>query len=302
MSAQALVHYQSGEWRQALSQFDESANIYLNQCRGHQSVACQSERMAVDTLYALGDMAELSRRVPAILRAADDRGDLHGVTDMRTGLPNCHWLVQDRVEQARADCVRGEKQWSERSFFLQHYYSALAFVQIELYEGHGTAALERFESMWPKLKRSMLLRVPVVRTQASWLHGRSLVAAAAALDGSARKTLVSKARRVAGRLDSESITTGKPFATLLRAQCDLLDGNVAQAVASMAVAGTAFGEIDMKMCEMITLSVRGKLLGGEAGALLVAECQEWMSSQGIVNPDSFSRMLIPIRDVRVSTG
>ncbi|MBL4633132.1 MAG: AAA family ATPase, partial [Kofleriaceae bacterium] len=301
-SAQALVHYQNGEWKQALSHFDESANIYLNQCRGHQSVACQAERLAVDTLYALGDMAELSRRVPAILRAADDRGDLHGITDMRTGLPNCHWLVQDRVEQARADCVRGEKQWSERSFFLQHYYSALASIQIELYDGHGAAALERFETMWPKLKRSMLLRVPVVRTQASWLYGRALVAAAAARVGSERKTLVSQARRVAGRLGSQSITNGKPFATLLRAQCDLLDGKVPQALASLGDEGTAFGEIDMKMCEMITLSVQGKLLGGEAGAQLIAQCQEWMSSQGVVNPDSFSRMLIPIRDVRVSTG
>lgn len=298
-SAQALVHYQCGEWREALEYFDTSAGIYLNQCRGHQSVACQAERMAVDTLYALGDMAELAKRVPAILRAADDRGDLHGVTDMRTGLPNSHWLVRDQVSQAIADCERGEKQWSERSFFLQHYYSALAFVQIELYEGKGEAALERFEAMLPKLKGSMLLRVPVVRTQSAWLHGRALLAAAQESEEKGRRNkLLAQTQRISRKLEAQAITNGKPFAALLRAQCEVLRGNQETAVKGLKACVGSFEKIDMRMCQMICVRELGNVLGGTEGADLLEQGQTWMDSQGIENPDSFSRMLIPIQSVR----
>ncbi len=39
--------------------------------------------------------------------------------------------------------------------------------------------------------------------------------------------------------------------------------------------------------------VRGRLLGGDAGRALVAQADQWMSSQGIRNPDRMTALFIP---------
>ncbi len=294
-SAQALVHYQCGEWRSAKLHFDRAASMYWEKCQGHQSVACQAERMAVDTLFALGELGELSKRVPGILRAAEDRGDQHGVTDMQTGLPNVTWLIRDRAKRARYDCKLGERQWSERAFFLQHYYAVLAHIQIDLYEGEGTAALTRFDAMMPKLRRSMLLRVPIVRVESSWLEGRSVLAAAQYAEGEERRHLLTRLKKVASSLRAQSIPCALSFANVLTGGRLLLAGGATEpAIAALRLAQSGFSDSEMQLCAQVTGKLLGALVGGSEGESLQTECKRWMEQQRVVNADRFASMVVPI--------
>lgn len=293
-SAQALLHYQCGEWRSGLNFFDRAAQIYLRECRGHQSAACQAERLATDALFFLGELKEFATRVPAILRAAEDRGDQHGMTDMRTGCPNAAWLVRDQVEQARFECERGEKQWSDRSFFLQHYYAVLAHTNIDLYEGKGASALARCDAMWPSLKRSFLLRVSVVASQAEFLRGRALVLAAAQSTGSEQRALLSRLGKVSKSLSHKRLLAAKPWSQLLAGQAALLRDRPTEARDRIALAHQGFVDAGMALCQQASAGLLGKLLDGSEGAALDDGMIHWMHGQGVVEPIAFASLMAPL--------
>ncbi len=297
--SEALGAYQCGEWRQALHYFDEAAQILVRDCRGQQANACQAERLAVDALFFLGDVKEFSQRVPGVLQAAEERGDLHGATDMRTGSPNAVWLVDDQPQQARLHCERGEKQWSERRFFLQHYYAALAHINIDLYEGQGARALERCDAMWMPLKRSFLLRVAVVGAQATFLQGRSLIAAANESSvnenkSGTREILLKRACKLAKKLRRQSIGCAAPWSDLVRAQVFVIRGQPAQAIELLRNAREALQEQNMVFCFHSCSQLLGSLLGDAEGERMQKEAQQWATSQGIVKPSKFLRIMAPL--------
>ncbi len=297
--SEALAVYQCGEWRQALHYFDEAAQMFVRDCRGQQANACQAERLAVDALFFLGEIKKCSQRVPGILQAAEERGDLHGVTDMRTGSPNAMWLVSDQPEQARLDCERGEKQWSERRFFLQHYYAALAHMNIDLYEGQGGRALERCDAMWAPLKRSFLLRVAVVGAQATFLQGRSLIAAANESSvnenkSGTREVLLRRACKVAKKLRRQKIGCAVPWAELVLGQVFVIREEPAQAIKLLRNAREGLQEQNMILCFHSCSMLLGRLLADNEGERMQTEAEQWATAQGIVKPSKFLRIMVPL--------
>lgn len=289
--SEALTVYQSGEWRQAATYFDEAARILKSDCRGHQANACQAERLAADALFFLGEIKTFAQRVPSILQAAEERGDLHGVTDMRTGSLNCAWLVRGQVAQARFECERGEKQWSERRFFLQHYYAALAHINIDIYEGQGASALERCDEMWGPLKSSFLLRVAVVGAQAMFLQGRALLAAASK-DSS--DVLLSRADKVAKSLGKQSIRCAEPWSLLLRGQIAELRGERERAVELLALARKSLEAEEMMYCYFATSWLLGRLQGGSEGQQMLTDAENWASANGVAEPAKFMKIMVPL--------
>ncbi|MCP4449172.1 MAG: protein kinase [Myxococcales bacterium] len=292
--SEALAVYQCGEWRQGAEYFNEAALIFKRDCFGHQASACQSERLAADALFFLGEIREFSLRVPSILQAAEERGDLHGATDMRTGLLNCSWLVRGQVEQARIECLRGEKQWSERRFFLQHYYVALAHINIDIYEGEGGKALARCDAMWGALKRSFLLGVSVVGAQASQLQGRALVAAAARENSENRRQLLSRASKVAKKLHRHSLGCAPAWADLLAGQVALLRGDETRALSLLASARTELRAQEMMSFYHACSAVLGRLMENDAGREMLDAAIAWAEEQGVVEPLKFLRICAPL--------
>lgn len=289
--SEALTVYQCGEWRQAATYFDEAARILKRDCQGHQANACQAERLGVDSLFFLGEIKAFSQRVPSILQAAEERGDLHGVTDMRTGSLNCAWLVHDQVMQARFECERGEKQWSERRFFLQHYYAALAHINIDIYEGQGAKALERCDAMWGPLKSSFLLRVSVVGAQAMFLQGRALISAASRKNSNA---LLARAKKVSKALGKQSIQCAQPWSLLLRGQIAELRGEHERAIELLGSARELLETLEMMYCFHATSCLLGRLRDDDEGRQMRAEAQNWALINGIAEPTKFMRIMVPL--------
>ncbi len=289
--SEGLTTYQCGEWRQAAIQFDAAARILKRDCRGHQANACQAERLAADALFFLGEIKTLAKRVPSILQAAEERGDLHGVTDMRTGSLNCAWLVRGEASQARFECERGERQWSERRFFLQHYYAALAHINIDIYEGQGTSALRRCDAMWGPLKSSFLLRVSVVGAQAMFLQGRALLAAASQENS---ELLLKRVRKVAKSLGKQSIRCAEPWSLLLHGQVAELQGEREVATELLAVSRSKLEAEEMMYCYHATSWLLGRLLDNEEGLQMRAAAEDWAQTNGIAEPARFMKIMVPI--------
>ncbi|HLU64753.1 MAG TPA: hypothetical protein VKZ63_00670, partial [Kofleriaceae bacterium] len=245
-------------------------------------------------LFNLGELREMCRRVPQYLREAERRGDLYGGADMRTGLPNAAWLVADQPEVAREECARGRECWSQLDFYLQHYYELLAQAHIDLYVGDGAAAHARVADGWPKLERSMLLRIQAIRAEALYLRGRTALAAAAAADGGERSRLLAEAEAARRRLDRQPMPGAHALSNLIGAGAARASGDDERAAALLAQAESRFQTAEMALCAAAARRSRGQLLGGAAGERLVADAERWMASQTIRNPAAMTRLILAV--------
>jgi hypothetical protein len=289
--AEAMTAYQLGNWRDSFAGFERCAHLYQERCTGVAFELAAVQRFAVDALFNLGELAELQRRVPGHLHAAERRGDRYGAAEMRTGLPGAAWLVVDRADEARAQVEEAMRGWSQHSFHLQHYYDALARAHIDLYSGAAAAAHQRFTALWPHLRRHMLLRIQAVRIEATYTRGKVALAAAAASTAAA-EPLLREAERAAARLDRESSPARQPLADALRAGIARQRGQEAQALSRLAAASAGFARAGMKAHAAATRWQHGALLGGADGAVQVADALRFFRDQVVVRPEAFAAILI----------
>jgi tetratricopeptide (TPR) repeat protein len=291
--ARGMASYLEGDHRNGGIDCEEAENIFRHSCTGVAHEINIARLFAVYSLVWLGDFAELSRRVPRLLKEAEDNGDLYLATNLRTGLPNSTWLIMDDPETARAQVLEGMRRWSKRSFHNQHFFDMSAEIDIDLYRGEPEAAHARLVAGWPRLKSSLTLRIQTVFVRALSLRARSSLALAAARQGSARSELLASVDADAKRLESEALACSIPQGELLRAGACVVRGDVESARKLLERAATGFDGAEMKAYASMTRLRLGQLLGGDEGKALIEREVVWQRSQSVRSPERFARVLAP---------
>ena len=169
--ASGVGAYLAGNWRQSAELCERAAEVLRDRCTGVTWELTIANRYRLSALLHLGELAEVSRRVPALLSAALEQGNLFGAMDLRTRL-NLIWLAADDPDRARAEVIEALKSWPHEGFHLQHYIALHALAQIEIYTGDVEVAEKHVEGQWQALEDSMLLRIPAVRVEAMQLRAR----------------------------------------------------------------------------------------------------------------------------------
>jgi tetratricopeptide (TPR) repeat protein len=154
--------------------------------------------------FYLGDLATIRKRVPELVREAEGRGDLYAATSLRLSLCNLAWLLADQPNEARLHLIEADDRWSHQGVHLQHYWSMVAWVNLELYDANPMLAYERVIRGLPLLKRSLLLRIEAVRIETAWLRARAAIALAKE-DATRREELLRDAERCGRRLVREKL-------------------------------------------------------------------------------------------------
>lgn len=149
------------------------------------------------------DLGTIARRVPEIVREAEERGDLYTATCLRLSICNCAWLVGDDGAAARRNLELADRSWTHQGVHLQHAWSLLGWCQLHLYEGDPGAAHERVLRTWPLLKRSFLLQIAQLRMELCWARAR-VALALAGREPQRAPQLLREAERYARRLASEA--------------------------------------------------------------------------------------------------
>jgi eukaryotic-like serine/threonine-protein kinase len=291
--ARAMAEFQIGHWRGALSGFETAAGIL----RAHGTGVSEQTaiaRFVVDSLFYLGDLGELCRRVPHYLAEAERRGDLYGSTEMRTGLCNLVWLVTDDPLTAQAECARGRDSSSRTlGFCLRQYYELLAETHIHLYLGDGEAAYNVVAKQWQALRKSMALRVQAIRAEALFLRGRAALAAAGAIatGGTRRERLLVEAERCRRKLDRETVPSCHAQADVLAAALARLRGDVQRSLQFLGQAESRLKASEMDFYVAAVRYRRGELTGGSIGKRLVSDAERWMRTQSVRNPAAMARII-----------
>ncbi|MDX6577393.1 MAG: eukaryotic-like serine/threonine-protein kinase [Blastocatellia bacterium] len=287
--ARGLSSYLVGQWKNSAEFCERAAEILRDQCTGVAWELTIAQRFMLSSLMFLGEMVELSHRVPQLLAAALEQGNLFAATDLRTRM-NPIWLAADNPDRAREEVISALTTWPRKGFHLQHYSSLVALAQIELYTGDYEVAWQHLEGQIKPLEKSMLLRIQGLRIEAKHLRARLALASAA---GPQRERRLRIAEDLANSIANEQMTWSNPLAMLIHAGLAHRRGDDSRATALISRAIEGFEASDMTLFAAVARRRLGELRGGDDGGELVRQADDWMSKQQIKNPAAVANLMAP---------
>jgi serine/threonine protein kinase/tetratricopeptide (TPR) repeat protein len=291
--ADGLSAYLTGHWKRAADSCERAVEVFRDRCTGATWEIGMAQRFMLSSLLYLGELADVSRRVPILLRAALEQGDVLAATDLRTRL-NLIWLAADDPERARMEVIEALKIWPREGFHLQHYSSMLAMAQIELYTDDAEVAWKHVKGQYKALKKSLLLRTQVLRVDSLYLKARTALAASIHANRNKEKErLLKAAERMAASIAKERMPWSDPLIPLIRAPIAHYYGDASRTTALLSEAVRGFDQADMRLRAMAARRRLGESVGGDRGRELIAEADDWMRSQEIESPALLTRMLAP---------
>ncbi len=287
--ARGMSAYLVGHWKESAELCERAAEILRDQCTGVAWELTMARRFMLSSLMFLGEMVEVSRRVPQLLSAALEQGNLFAATDLRTRM-NPIWLAADEPDRARDEVISALTTWPREGFHLQHYSSLVALAQIELYTGDYEVAWKHLEGQIKPLEKSMLLRIQGLRIE--WMHLRARLALANAA-GRERKQRLRFAEDLANRIAKENMPWSNPVAILIHAGLAKQHGDDSKTADLLSQAIKGFEAADMALYAAAARRRLGETLSGDRGRELVKEADDWMRKQQIKSPSAFANLLAP---------
>jgi serine/threonine protein kinase/tetratricopeptide (TPR) repeat protein len=288
--ARGVGAYLVGHWKEAGDLCERAAEVLRDQCTGVTWELTIAHRFMLSALLFRGEIAEVSRRVPVLLAAALEQGNLFAATDLRTRM-NLIWLAADDPTRARAEVIDALKSWPHEGFHLQHYLSMQALGQIEMYTGDNEVAYRHIQGQWKALERSMLFRIQILRIDAMHLQARAALASAA---GSTEKAFrLRMAERLAQQIAKERVAWASPFVTVIRAAIAWQRGESSNATRLLSEAVKGFDLSDLGLYAAASRRRLGETIAGDRGRELIAEADAWMAHQNIQNPMKITRTMTP---------
>ena len=287
-----IAAFLQGRWSDARRGLEHAAAILQERCVGVSWELATARLMGCAAMFFLGDLKDLTQRIATLLHDADARGDLYEATALRTRVEHATLLAADQPDAAREHLAQAIAKWPGRDFHTQHWWSIMAQAEIELYRGEPARALELWLSSWPRIRRSLLLRVQYIRIES--LHHRAVCALAAA--GSTqraadREKFLRLADSDAHRLERERILWGDALAAVIRAGVAAARGRRDAAASLFELAETRFRSAGMSLFAAAAHRRRGELL---AVAPLIDSADAWMRTQNILQPERMADVLAPM--------
>jgi hypothetical protein len=289
--ASGISAYLEGRFRLALESCDRAEQTFRDGCTGVAWELDTAHTFALWSLTYLGEVAELSRRRPNLLKEARERGDLYALTNFSTYIMSLDRLAADQIDEARAEVTEAMELWTQRGFLVQHHNALLAETYMDLYCGRAQAAWDRIAEQWSRYRVSMLNRVQQVRIDITQCRARAALAVAAVADD--RQSLLRSALADAKRLQREKVPWSLALAKLIIAGATAIGGDSKQAAAQLSTAADHLRDVDMQLFANVASLRRGELIRGDEGRTLVSKTVDWMTAQNVRDPNRFADMILP---------
>lgn len=288
----------AGRFQDAFDCHQRAEATFREKCTGVAWEMDSSQIFLVDSLFWLGRWEEMARRIPVLLKEAQERGDLYF---RASGTRRLHmaYLSADEPENARVETLRCTESWSRQGFQMPRFFELIAQSEIDLYEAKAGAAWERIHDCWPSLTWSLLLRVQFLLIEARYLRARAALALAAESSRANKQEeaarFLKQAEADAQRIEREKIEWGTALAGLLQAGVAAARGQAESAVALLSAAEQGFEKVGVVAHAAVARRRRGEILGGQEGKRLVDECDAWMATQKVKNPERMVALFAPGR-------
>ncbi|MCE9575875.1 MAG: serine/threonine-protein kinase PknK, partial [Deltaproteobacteria bacterium] len=293
VGARGQAAFLAGRYREALDACTEAEALFRDHCPGATREVNTVRLWCARSLMQLGELQELARRTPALLRECRDRGDRYGDVSLRAAAYPLVLLCADDPGQARAEVAAAEAGWTSVGYHVQHYYALATRVAIALYVGDAAHARVIAQANARQVRSSLLSRIQVVRLASLELVGRAALAVAVRQPGPA---VLRDVDRAAARIAGERMAWADPLAAALRAGAAVVRGRADVAAAQLAEAIAGFERADMALHAHVARWRRAALVGGADGERAIAVAASAMRAQGVQQPARMAALYLPWPD------
>jgi hypothetical protein len=286
-----IAAFLEGQFAEARVLMERADDELRTRCAGATWERDTLNRFYVRVLTCLGDLAAIVPFTRAVVRDAEERGDGRISAHVRLRTLHLVQLCDDAPEGAAEELDALLEQVSGAGFQFQHVVHMLARAELDLYEDRPGDAWNRVASTWPKVVRTMLLRVQVTRVECAYLRGRCALATCAALPATdpRRAALFAEAERERNTLLAESV----PWATAIAALLDAATANLHGKADAASLLARAADQLDKADMRLLAMSAR---LVSDAWATRADDpsgARAWMEAQGVQDPDRLARLYVP---------
>jgi hypothetical protein len=239
----------------------------------------------------MGRVRALESLLEEALREARERGDRYLQASLIYGVGRFPALCDDDPDRATSELTATVWATPSGSYHLHRFLLLDAHADIALYQSAGERALPELEPELEALYGSPLLRAQAVRVQAYWLHARLLLQAAR--DAPARH--LTRARELAQKLARERVAYAPSLSALVTAAVAHLSPGASSGAACGALRA-AVESADACHQGLHATAARyrlGQLIGGDEGAALLAEADQWLKRERVRNPQRLVEMVAP---------
>ncbi len=289
-----IAAYLEGRFKKAFELIDRGEQMLREGCTGVTWELDTAIAYQLRALLFIGDLREIRKRLPDYLKDVLERGDLYAEVNLRSRVVWVTHLAADRPDRAQAELEAVLERWTQRGFHIQHYWLLTGQVETALYRGDALSAWQILATTWPRIEKSLLLRIQLTRTEGRHLLCRGALAAAAAQGTAspAGQALISRVIQEVRVIEREKISWAEPLTQLIRAALLTLEGDRKAAAELLAAAAAGFDAADMLLYAAVSRLRRGQLLS-DTGKRLVAEAEAWITAQGVQDSAKFANVLAP---------
>jgi hypothetical protein len=281
--ARGTVAYFGERWNEALGSCRGAAATFREQCTGATWEIDTATAFSLWSLTKMGEIGELNRVCPALLKEAHERGDLYAMANLSTQIMALVRLAADDPGWARDELDRVMRQWSQNGYHVQHHDALLAFVPLELYCGNPSAAWSRVQAEWSAFRWSLLSHVQDLRIE--MLQLRAYCALAMATTVSDREAFLRVALNDARRLRRERLPWTTALAEYIVGTAAAIRGDSATARERLLVAMSTFDRVDAHLHAAATRRRVAGIVGGQEGSQLREAADAWFHTQEIKIPE-----------------
>lgn len=290
-----LASVLKGEWEEARRELREARRVLREGCVGVRHEFVIADIFEMDCLFYLGELEEYFRRLPELLREARTVGDLYAEANFRMRYSHLVCLQRDDPDGADSEIRTALAQWPQEGFHVQHTTELFRRVEFAIYRGDPESVWRWSAERWVAMKRSLILRVQVLRILA--LDNRARLALSMAKkhanDPAAARRFLEIARGDARRLSRERAGWASAMAMAVEAGIASSTDQKGNARILLANAEERFHLAGMTMHGLVCRRRRAELLGGDEGRALVASVDDHLRQHGVRRPDRWVESLLP---------
>lgn len=248
------------------------------------------------SLYYLGEIAELSRRVPAMAEAATRNGNRSTAVTLRCAFAIA-WLARfdpDAIE-AELDAALGSWTSADGSYQLQHLFALSSRIDLALYRRRPEDATPRIAPEWKQLRRSLIDRPPLqgLVLRSTLLRHAVACANQAAPGSSRRREALAEARGHLRNFPRKAVPVIAYCATMFEGLIAEAEGRPEAAIALYRAALPGLGATDTHLFEHAVRDRLGRLIGGDEGVALRSHVRRWLEDESVRDPETMLGMLLP---------
>jgi eukaryotic-like serine/threonine-protein kinase len=290
------AHY-AGEWRHAQQLSERADQILREHCKGadwERGINTQVELSAALQLGEWSKLADVTARLPKLIREATTRRDTHALHVLSSSVA-VYCLASDRLDLGMDLIDAVTAAFPQNRFLVPHLWILENQVDMALYRGQADIAWTLVSSRWRALSRSLFLRVhQFAAVFAVHLRARTAITAAV-VSPERRSKYLREAIRCARKLERENVLWAGALSLFIRAGAASVEDRRSLTLDLLNKAEELARAASMGFYVAASQHRRGMLLGGSAGAELVAAAESWASSQGVVHPSRVFDTFVPGR-------